>query len=184
MKPPYLQDQFKVLTERVSAKILSALKQANADITGINFQHGRKVDITKTIKQLDESPTFDDKASAYPMIWLYEPFTIGDSPVSGCWAQVKLKLAIFFPTEKDYTPEERLAEIYKPILDPIYDQLMIQIDKSGYYHIYDSRLIKNDYARKYMWGTNNNLNELINEVDAIEINNLTLDVYFDEECQS
>jgi hypothetical protein len=182
MKAPYITDQFKTLVERVSDKILTQLQAADATIQAISYEHGRKFDIQQLLKQKDESPSFDTKGKVYPMVWLYEPFTVKDSPVLGCWARVQLSIAIFNPTVNGYTPEQRYEKNFKPILDPIYEELINQIDKSGWYHVYDSRVLKNDMTRRMMWGSSDNKNELNNYVDAIEINSLTLDVYYEDEC--
>lgn len=184
MTAPYITDQIKTLVERVSNKLLTTLQEFDSNIKAISYHHGRKYDIVQLLKQKDETPDFEVKETTYPMVWLYEPIIEEESPVTGCWARVTLNLAVFNTTDKDYTPEERYDNNFKPILDPIANELIEQIDKSGWYHLYDASQLKHKMKRCMMWGTSDNKNELNYYVDAVEFNNLVLDVYFKDECES
>lgn len=181
---PYITGQFKTLVQRVSTKLLATLTAANGDIQAISYEHGRKFDITQLLKVKDESSNFSTKQTVYPMVWLYEPITIRESPVIGCVGRVLLNVAVFFPTQQEYTPDERYENIFKPVLDPIVDELFTQIDKSGWYHLYDVGSLKHNVTRRMMWGTDANKNELQTIVDAVEINGLELDLYPVDECES
>lgn len=184
MREPYIVDQFAEIVNRVSQKVLEQLQAYDSSIQAISYEHGRKYDIQQLLKQNDESPVFDTKGKTFPMVWLYEPINQDDSPVVGCAFRVNLSLAIFNPTQKEYTPEERYEKNFKPILDVIWFELVNQIDKSGWYHLYDGRLLKNRASRRMMWGSSDNKNELNAYVDAIEVNNLQLDAYYENECKS
>ena len=80
---------------------------------------------------------------------------------------------------------QRNSHTFGPILRPIAAEVMRQIDKSGFYHIYDIGQVPHTRFERPMWGTNTNANELIFPVDAIEYSGMELDAYshpYSDEC--
>lgn len=189
---PYIVDQFATIVDRVNTKVLATIQANEMAITGksesnikvVRYQHGHPKEVIQTLKENDESQTL--KFERLPLVALFEDFKVMDARVFGCWATVRLNLVILNHTKQEYVAEDRYAKNFKPILDVIYNELMIHIDKSGFYHIQDDTLIKHDMTRRLFWGRQGlygGVANIFNDfIDAIEISNLELDVYFADTC--
>jgi hypothetical protein len=99
--------------------------------------------------------------------------------VRGIMVDYQLNLAILSHTDKNYTSEERMEKVFKPVLYPLYEKFLKALYNSGLFG-WDRRTLEvpshTKIDRPY-WGTqsatgNNLRNTFSDPLDAIEILNL------------
>jgi hypothetical protein len=178
-QPIYIVNLMRSIVSKVSANLTAQLQTVNPKFTGVHYLHGHPLEIVETLAQMDSSKTlvFDK----YPMVALFQDFKEPTGAGPGLYGTVKLNLVIACDTERNYTADERYCKTFEPILYPIYGELVRQIWKSGYFMLYSTVLIKSDKIDRVYWGKQglygSDANIFNDNLDAIELNNLTLTVY-------
>lgn len=177
--PVYIVEQFKVLTQRVSDSLLPYLQGIDPMITGVHYQHGHPVEIAETLMQLEawEQTRF----SRLPAIFLFQDLREEKSDKIGIYSRVSLNVAIVTGTRPDAKAEERYVETFKPILYPIYRELLKAIDESAWFLLAGGEVPHVKFDRMY-WGSkyafqNGEKNQMNDFLDAIEMRNLDLELY-------
>lgn len=163
-KPVYVVDLIGDVVERVKCKFPT-----------VNYQYGHFLEIANTLVEWSKG-SFDSKK--YPLIALFQDFSEVKSNTVGIDSRVSLHILIATRTQKDYKAEKRYEVNFKPILYPIYYELMHQLQRSNYFqHAGDIPHTKID---RLYWGTEtifaNTANNLNDYADCIEIQNLELNV--------
>lgn len=150
-----------------SSGILSGTWKAKAPY----FMDGHLLDVKNRLIQKDES-TGVLKWQKYPLIILLQDFEYSESRIVR--SEVSVDIIIVNETKSDYDTEERRENNFKPVLDPIYNDLMNAFNRSRYFSLTDGTW---DVTRRYYWGSElNNQNIFTDHLDAIEINNLSLTI--------
>jgi len=116
----------------------------------------------------------------YPLIALRLPTTVNTNNGIAT-AECNILIATF--TNKQYKPQERIENVFKPILYPLLYSFLNSIKRTGYFAGY-----RTDYGRvdHLFYGTSsgeepNIANVFTDPLDAIEITDLSLN-YFIDEC--
>ena len=100
---------------------------------GINYAYGDAVDILRNLKDKDNSVS--QKDTKYVLIALYMPFTErrGNIGNTALYADVVVRrITIAALTNADYEPAEKYANVFKPILYPVYERFLINFARSKY----------------------------------------------------
>lgn len=182
---PYLTDQMETIVSIVSEKLLTELQTYDANILGVHYRHGHYREICETLKQQDGGVT--TPFEKYPMVYLVEDIKFRPANKPGFYGYVNPQLIIAYSTDSNYKAEERYEKTFKPVLDKIYKELVKQVAKSGYYHIYDKREIEQPmvrrlfYGRYGLYGVEGNI--FNDKVDVIEWTPQLL-MYPPNECES
>jgi len=116
----------------------------------------------------------------FPLIALRLPVTL--TTTNGITtAECNLLIATF--TNKQYKPQERIENVFKPVLYPLLYQFLNMVKVTGYFAGY-----RNDYTHidRLFYGTEsgdeqNIANVFTDPLDAIEVRDLNLN-YFVDEC--
>lgn len=182
--PVYIVDVFRDIVaalgpvvQKASGKtLLEDLQAADPLITGIHYDYGHYTDIRT--KLVGKGKT--DKQGKYPLICLFEDHKIGHSK-EGLTGITNLKLIILFSSKPDIDRQTREANVFRPILYPIYFEFLRQLKISGHFNIYDETKIQHDQINRPHWGNPalyKNDGYLFTDVlDGIEITNLQLETY-------
>jgi hypothetical protein len=145
----------------------------------LNYQHGYIRELVAKLQQRSLVPTAYNVA--FPLVWVKQPFTIKRINSGNIWGRVTdLEIYIIQQSEKTITAEERMVKTFKPLLYPIYELMLEQIDAHiGIGTVYG--IAPHDMTDFYWWGEEQQavLNDV---VDCIRISNLQLDIYF-KNCQ-
>jgi hypothetical protein len=176
-----IQQQFKYLVSNVETKLLAQLQVFNPKICCVNYQYGRLTEIIQTLQIWSQNQIRQYKL--FPLIALAEDFTVinNNSPYASC----RLNILIAYPTDINYQSADRQTNTFLPILNPLYDELIDQIYKCGYFSIYNPlKEMIHEKIEHGNWAPNGLYNitggktaNVINEyVDCIEIKNLTLKI--------
>jgi len=191
---------FQEIVANVKAEILSTI-QANdiavrnalkpegdpeitaSTITDINYQPAYLREVIETVKQMDGSE--DGFSKIYPMVILIQqPEEHGQGNYRG---KINVQIAICMKTEPGYKWDERYKRTFEPILYPIYESLRRKIAESFYFVIENGdKGIRHTKEDKPYWGVGGfqdaEGNILATPVDTILINNLSITLQSQKEC--
>lgn len=140
------------------------------------YMFGHKQEISNRLLAMSNDP--GKKAKKYPMVALRLDFT---EDVSQAMWRSTLNIIIVAYTKPNYNAEERYANVFKPVLYPLYESFLKQLNFSGLFS-WDQKLEEiypphTKVDRPY-WGTPSpeaNIANIFNDpLDAVEILNLKL----------
>lgn len=180
--PIAVVDLFTPIVDRISTKLLPQLMIADPNITGVWYKYGHPKEIIELLGSQSLSPSVSPKR--YPLIALFQDFAEIKGEL-GYDSKVKLHMIIASRTDNSYRAEQRYSKNFKPILYPIYEELLRQLTlpKTGF-TVYGDTTIKHVKIDRLYWG-NKGLEQLgdgkvknvFNDwLDVIEIKDLELTV--------
>ena len=177
-KPVVIVDVIGDVVNKVSQAILSTLK-SNASkttgdtITAINYFYGHKIELIETLAQADNVGR-----GKYPLVWLVADFAEDKGQEPGIDVDSTLDIVIAYQTKNTYKSSERYAMTFKPVLYPIYAELLNQIAKHPSIHDDDIGNIPHSKYDRLYWGrvaVGGNDKNMVNDFcDAIELTKLQL----------
>jgi len=176
----YIEDDLETLVAKVSTIVTPKLQIVQPSITGVYFKFGTILELQESLIQLGKTST--GKYMKYPLVFL---FVDVKEPVGyvGEYADLSLRLAIINFTKNTYKAKERLETNFKPIIMPIYHELMRQITLAGDMFLGANNVdnIKHNVTRRYYWGTEaqsgSTANTFPDFIDGLDIDNLKLKYY-------
>lgn len=162
------------------------IKDANGDLTSgvlyqvktalnlayLNYQHGHIDELNETLSQWSKEPDTDVKR--YPLVWLVHPFTLRRESSDVYGTLVNGRILIITNTDPNLKSSERLEQIFKPTIYPIYRQLMVELNNHPAIQMeYDGNR-SHEVTDLYFW---ENMSEGLNDkVDCRLISGLSLAV--------
>lgn len=186
-QPVYIVDIIGKCVQAVTAKVLVQIQAAElaalgqTGITTINYQYGHFRELIVTLGQWDTDPTL--RVQKYPMIYLVQDFVEHRGKGAGVYADLNLQVIICHQTADDYKITDRYANVFKPVLYPIYLEFMNQLAKSPMTFPASADLIPHDKWDRSFWGTSKVVGaggtdrSVLNDfVDAIDIQNLQIKI--------
>ena len=160
----------------VSQRILPQLTAANPKIQQLSFMFGHPIELKNILASMDKSAS--QKGLRYPVVMLFPDIVKSKSSVKGGYNDVTLNMIIAMTTDQTFTTAQRINKNFKPILRPIYEALICEIARCGYFHVQSTRQILGCDQEHMFWGkpegqggAGNYFNDFI---DAIEIKGLKL----------
>ena len=120
-------DFFRDITNSVSSRVVPTLQLADESIVKVNYEHGHYPEINETLMQKEEAGFRYDK---YPMVALLED--VHEEDVGGGVMKAKIRLLICHSSEYDDKSSDRHKKVINPILKPIYDALVEEVNFSKY----------------------------------------------------
>lgn len=168
--PPYIvTDVFTEIVATVSAELE----------TPVYSHFGYVNELNETLIQYNESPALFDKK--FPLVWLAQPFTITHGKNVGLFGEIdELRLFIIKDTDKNWKATERMENNYKPVIYPIYRELVRQLVRSkkfAWYPAPDTYKITD----RYYWGESQG-NVLIDNVDIMELRISNVKIHNNKNC--
>lgn len=172
--PEYiLVDEVETLVSKASAK----LNAQNVFTGSINYQYGYLPELQATLKEYSKTVEFSTKK--YPIVWLVQPFTINRVD-GGYYGDTTLRFFIIQQSEAGLRAPERMEQKFKPILYPIYRELLNQFLNAG--NIFDGLMgdnLPHSVTDRYYWGDAQILNDVF---DCMEISNMKLKISNKQNC--
>lgn len=175
-KPEY------IFTDEMAIVVEAARVQLNTEEPGLwpvlNYQYGYVEELNETLKQFEDDPSKFDKK--FPLVWVAEPFvtTRGDASIFGV---VEPDIFIIHTTDKNWKAAERMTNNYKPVLFPIYRQLLTEIVKSVVFSHQSPEAIPHKVTKGYYWGEAQKT-VLNDAVDCLKISALKLRINHNHNC--
>lgn len=138
------------------------------------YLYGHKSEINARLLLKNTSPT--EAKKKYPLVALKL-----DSPadVVNGFLEWTLNIAILTYTNKNYNASERLANVFKPTLEPLYESFMEELQNVALFTwLGDQRYPPHSKVYRYFYGTigndANTANGFDDPLDAIELVNLKI----------
>lgn len=186
MMPVYVVDIFAEIVASVNLIVLPIMQANETAIFGrttietVNYQKGHKIELIQTLIEMDRSGTYQTKK--YPLVYLVQDFTERRGRNEGEYSEINLNIIIAHHTEQTRKVDDRYTKVFKPVLYPLYYELLNQIAKHPLIFQSNGDDISHDKTDRLYWGRQaaggNDQNKLTDFVDAIEISNLNLNFYF------
>ena len=181
MKRAVLVKVFAEIVDEVNAN----LQAIDSTFPTVRYDYGHITEIGKRLQDM----TFDPVQSAkkFPLIVLVTDFeknhTGENYDVSD---EVKLRFLILYWTDPTYTAQQRTTNTFEPYLLPIELEFLNQICLSGKFAECNIEKLRYNDTDRYFWGRESKdggsaKNIFGDYLDAIEIENLELSIYF-ENC--
>lgn len=146
-------------------------EKAIAEFGSGYYLYGHPLEIFNILAEKSKSETF--KYSKYPLIALYQDF---EEDVKQYETIVKgITIVIMTETSKTYTAPNRYANTFIPVLQPLYEALIKQIQRSKYVSSDNYMHTKTDrlyWGKSDEFGNSGNIGN--DALDAIVIRNLEL----------
>jgi hypothetical protein len=160
--------------QEVVSKVKTELK-----LPVLNYQYGYVEVLNETLEQWSKSK--DHAALKFPLVWVMQPFVIARGE-RGFYGSVEgLKIFIINNSEKTLKAPDRMAKNFKPIIYPIYRELMNQINRHNAFESSYSR--KHKFTDRYYWGEQQQ--SVLNDVvDCSEIAVLELKIKDNQNCKT
>jgi hypothetical protein len=169
-QPVFVVDEIETVVKAVDAVLFATLQKH------IIYLYGHPLEIVNRLQKLTNSPQSKDKK--YPLVALFTDFRVNREQRFDMYGTTSLNIIIATLTQPDYYSEDRMAKNFKPILYPIYVELLNQLAKSKAFFWYNPDEIAHTEIDRLYWGkeglygkTGNIFNDFI---DAIEIQNLSI----------
>ncbi len=158
------------------------LPNLDAEIKGcaqlVQFMYGHPLEIVTKLQQYtqDEQLRFEK----YPLIALFTDIPIVTGKY-GDYDGTLLEIIICNTTISTRTSEERRQKNFIPILRPLYDKFIQELENSTVFNIQDRQQdMKHECTERYFWGRSglyNNQGNVFNDyIDAIHIRNMDLKI--------
>ena len=138
------------------------------------YMYGHRAEIAKRLLDKEKDKVY--KFQKYPLIALR--MDIQELVSKGIWSYT-LNIAILNFTDKKWNAEERMVNIFKPVLYPIYERFMEELRNSDrFFWPGNQDYPEHTVILRPFWGTENqegNVKNIFNDpIDAIEITGLRL----------
>lgn len=146
--------------------------------TDLFFDKGHYTEVSRNLIQLEGNP---NKPKKYPLVWLVMDMKENIAPRLGVYADVDVHIIIANDTDATYTMDQRVNNVFLPVLYPIYQELLNQImDCPFLFNSLPGAMPHEKYDRYYWGGQDSQGNgqaNLFNDcIDAIQIKKITLSV--------
>lgn len=148
-------------------------------IEGIRYSKSSFAELIATLIQ-DDKPE-ETRNTKYPLIHLVRDFWEDRGKIIGFYAEVALNIIFVHQTVNTYKIGDREANVFKPILYPIYYEFFNQLAKHPQITVESNVMISHRKWDRPYWGNGNagsSKNKLTDFVDAIECQNILLKINF------
>ncbi len=175
--PEYiLVDEIGTLVSQASANLIAD----GVLTTAINYQYGYLHELKTKLQQASTMQAF--ARLKYPLLWLVQPFSI--KRVNGDYfGDTQVRFFIIQQSEAALFAEQRMEVSFKPILYPIYRELISQFNSAS--HLFENTMNaaqEHTITDRYYWGENQQ--EQIDDIfDCMEVSGLQLKIKNNPNCE-
>lgn len=165
---PVLVDIFREIANNVNGAVLASLQTVNGNIVNVNYEPGVPKAINKKLEQWTNSETFEPKK--YPLIGLIQPIDEVNGNNIGLAETGNIRIIICGLSQAEWDTTTRYENNFKPILYPVFDELLNQMFLSPYFLITDPNNISYTKRDWPFWDDGKDTNPFSDILDIIEIN--------------
>lgn len=163
-------------------QVVEAMRDAESETPNVPYYlYGHKIELEQRLITMSKDSA--KKFEKYPLVALNMDFP---ERLEGGLVKLKLNIAILASTNKDFVTPDRYANVFTPILYPLYDGFFEALTTSGLF-TWDSaeELPKHIKYDRPFWGTigknGNEANIFSDPLDAIELVDLEIN-YRNKNC--
>lgn len=161
-----------ILVDEIGA-VVAAVK-VKLSLSVLNYQYGYVNELKETLATYDKTATY--AVQKFPLVYLVQPFTITRGDYRYFGKANGLEIFIINETVQDKKATQRMTDNFKPVIYPIYRELINQLAKAGAFVESVSGRIVHKTTDLYYWGEDQQ-SKMINEVfDCMLINGLNLTI--------
>ncbi len=142
--PKYLVDIFDAVVEDVRD-----LWDSTSENTPY-YMHGHPKQVLEILKKKDKSDNW--KYRKYPLVILLQDFIEQKGINPSIEMSTGVRLIIVEQTLRKYEPQDRYDKVFRPILYPIYEQLLESMAESGLFNVTDPDQIQHTKTDRLFWG--------------------------------
>lgn len=154
MEYNYLSDVMKSIVENMT--------------TCSNYEFGYWPDISNRL--LNKGLTQQGQATKYPLIVLHSKFKQSRFSQVGILMDTDPTMYILARTQTNYSPIQRIEQVFKTVLDPIYDELIQAIKDSTLIASISIKDLEHEREDMFLANASNGEKNLLNDfLDVIEI---------------
>ena len=178
MITPSISDAFKAIVPKVQDALIARTELNWGGVQKkVYFMHGHPKEIVQVLQSYTQGPA--TKNQKYPLIALLRDIREKSGLNSdGPFTSFNARLVICTLTSPHLRADDREAQNFKPILLPIYEELISQISQSPIFGMpsrESMQLIKWD---RYFWGTQEADKHVLGDyIDAVEVEQMLLTIY-------
>ena len=136
------------------------------------YMYGHRLEIANELKKMDNDKVY--KYQKYPLVALRLDIA---EPYSDGIVELDLNIALLCFTDKGWNAEERMTNVFKPVLYPMYYRFMDELFKSGLF-FWEGKVPPHTKIDRPFWGVESsegNTKYIFSDpLDAIEILNLKI----------
>ena len=180
----YVVDVFEDIVSKVSAKLLPSLQAVSANITGVHYLYGHYNEVRDVLKEKGANKT--RKFDRYPLVVLFQDFPVRKRGNESIYGTATLQMLILAHTDDKARSEQRYTKVFKPILYPIYNELLRQIAKDGRLAVDSAKRINHTQIDRPNWGDPELYGpkgRIFSDVlDGIELKDLEIPIYHSNNC--
>lgn len=162
------------IVEEIGAVITKVNTALTAESFGktVYYMYGHPKEITNRLQELSNSTTQKDKK--FPLVILFTDITIThDTP--GFYGSALLRMLVCNITEPTYISEKRTEVNFKPVLHPIKEELLNQLERHQQFTFQDELTYRE--TDMYYYGSQINDKNIFNDyIDAIELSNIKINI--------
>jgi hypothetical protein len=136
------------IVARTSARVLAQLQAVNPLITAVHYKYGHYTDIKQELSAGMKNPF--KNTEKYPLIVLFEDFRV-DKRTPGMQGIANMIVMILFTSKAEFTRQQREDLVFIPIIQPIYEALLVEMKISGAFKYYGSQPPHTETDRPH-WG--------------------------------
>lgn len=171
-----LVDKLREIVAKVSDALTPSLSLVNPHITGVHFEHGHILEVVETINERAKMEA--TRYSNYPLVVLVQDYKSAMFPALGVQEKATVRMLILNFTDAAKKAEDRKRDNFEPILWPIYERLVIELQNHpSFFNYSEPAHTKTDH---YFWGREGvlgNTGGIFGDwVDCVEIENLELKI--------
>ncbi len=160
----------------IMAEVVTAVAASLA--MPVYYMHGHPLEVCDRLTKMTSGAI--SQAKKYPLVALFQDFDEDRGTDGTIYTEAKLHMIIAAMTSPKYTAAERYTKNFKPVLYPVYDELLYQLMLHPDTLVTDARQIKHTKTDRLFWGKNGlfgNESNIFNDfIDCIEIQNLLLTI--------
>lgn len=130
----------------------------------LHFDHGNYIELANKLGLKNRNNR------KYPLFVLIQDVTETETDEDAIYKVYDFNMIIVYHTKQNYSTQQRLTNIFKLILQPLYRKLLDQMISSNKFEISQDYIEHTKTNRYFLGSETPNQNQLNDYVDAIEIN--------------
>lgn len=150
--------------------------QAALGLAQLIYLWGHPLEIVTTLQEYTKNPVKESRK--FPLIALFTDIVVRRHQPIGFFGSVRLNMVIANITKPEYKAAERLAVNFQPILQPIKEELIRQIDRHPQWT--HGGEVTYEEIERYYWGKQGlygNQGNIFNDyIDCIELREINLNI--------
>lgn len=175
--PPFIMtDEMKLVAADVNTELADWLVTMN--FAAVNFEFGSIIELNQRLLAKDK--TDENRVLKFPLLYMQTPFKLQHDKWGKFATTQGLDFFIIHETNKTWTSDERVENVFKPVIYPIYAAFIKVLNKSGARVQTFQNPVHGQYDF-YYWGEAQQ--QVLNDVvDCMKLEDLRLQVNNNSNC--